>query len=81
MIFNVKHVIGDFVVSTIFVDLFFSCDDEYYYETMIFNFDIEKENPFKDFQLRCKDSTTALIQHEEAVKFVKKFLKSEFFRR
>lgn len=79
--FDLKTQVGDYEVSTVDlgIDHSFGLGKPLYYETMIFlkGNDLEEENIFVDYQVRYSTEKEARKGHEEAIEFVKDFLKEE----
>lgn len=76
--FDLKTKIDKYTVST--VDL--GIDHQFmvglpplYYETMIFNWEDEEENPFDYYQYRYSTEEEARIGHQMAIDYVKEHLK------
>ena len=75
--FDLKTQVGDYTVSTVDlgIDRSFGFGKPLYYETMIFSDSVE--NPFEYYQDGYTTEEEARKGHEEAIEFVKDFLKEE----
>ena len=71
--------VGKYIVSTVDLGLdhSFGIGEPLYYETMIFNWEDETENPFSDYQERYSTEEEAKKGHEEAIEYVKNKLERE----
>ena len=80
--FDLKTKIDKYVVSTVDLGLNHQFDDNLpplYYETMIFIKEniFEHENPFKYYQERYTTEEEARKGHQEAIEYVKNYLKGD----
>lgn len=71
--------VGKYTVSTVDLGLDHShgFGEPLYYETMIFNWEDEEENPFRNFQERYTTEEEARIGHQKAIDYVKEHLKED----
>lgn len=76
--FDLKTKIGKYTISTIDLGINHQFNKDLpplYYETMIFNWEDETDNPFEAYQERYTTERQARQGHEKAIKYVKKKLK------